>query len=97
MATNSRQYNKANYSKYWWSTKAKKERAARNTARNRAIAAGKVSKGDNKEIDHKKPLSKWWTNSPSNLRVVSRKTNRRWWAAIANKNKWKWYKKNKTI
>ena len=38
---------------------------------------GKVSKGDGKEIDHKKPLSKGGSNNKSNLRVVSRKTNRK--------------------
>ena len=84
MATNSRQYNKANYSKYWWSTKAKKERAARNTARNRAIAAGKVSKGDWLEVHHKN-----WTptdNNKKNLAVVTRKYNRRDWARKANSN-----------
>lgn len=91
---NSKEYNKKNYQKYWWNTKAKKDRAARNTARNRAIADWKVKKWDWLEIDHKKPLSKWWTNNSNNLRVVSRKTNRRLWAAIANKNKGSWYKKN---
>ena len=95
MATNSKEYNKANYQKYWWNTKAKKDRAARNTARNRAIADWKVTKGDNKEIHHKN-----WTptdNSKKNLAVVTRKYNRKDWAKKANKNKWKWYKKNKTI
>lgn len=90
---NSKEYNKKNYKIYWGTPQAKKDRAARNTARNRAEAAWKVKKGDWKEVDHKKPLSKWWTNNPSNLRVVDRKTNRKWWAAIANKNKWSWYKK----
>lgn len=52
----------------------KKRRAARNKARNAALKSGKVTKGDKKEIDHKdyNPLN----NSPSNLRVVSKKTNR---------------------
>ena len=52
----------------------KKRRAARNAARNAAIKAGKVKKGDGKEIDHKdyNPLN----NSPSNLRIVHKKTNR---------------------
>lgn len=48
----------------------------RNTARRQAMAAGKVRKGDGKDVDHKKPLSKGGTNSKSNLRVVSAKTNR---------------------
>lgn len=52
----------------------KKRRAARNAARNAAIKAGKVRKGDGREIDHKdyNPLN----NSPSNIRVVDKKTNR---------------------
>ena len=36
--------------------------------------AGRVSKGDGKEIDHKDFNPE--NNSPSNLRVVSKKTNR---------------------
>lgn len=62
------------YRKFQSSAKAKAERASRNSARRKAIKAGRVSKGDGKEIDHKdsNPLH----NSPSNLRVVSRYTNR---------------------
>ena len=95
MPTNSLEYQRKNYDKYYGTTKAKKDRATRNTARNRAKAKWLVKKWDWKEIDHKKPLSKWWTNNPSNLRVVTRKTNRKWWAKIANKNKGSWYKLNK--
>lgn len=36
---------------------------------------GKVRKGDGKQVDHKKPLSQGGSNSRSNLRVVSDKTN----------------------
>ena len=56
--------------------KAKKERAARNKARNQAIKKGKVSKGDGKDIDHKKPLRNGGSNAKSNQRVVSSKTNK---------------------
>lgn len=87
MATNSKEYNKKVYKKYWWSKKAMKDRNARNVARRQAEREWKVKKWDWKEIDHKKPLSKWWSNNKSNRRVISRKTNRRLWAAIANKNK----------
>ena len=51
---------------------AKKDRAARNKAR----AQSGLKKGDGKEVDHKKPLSKGGSNSKSNRRVVSRKVNR---------------------
>ena len=38
--------------------------------------AGKVRKGDGKDVDHKKPLSKGGSNKKSNLRVTSKKKNR---------------------
>jgi hypothetical protein len=53
-----------------------KDRAERNSARSTMMAAGKVTKGDGKDVDHKKPLSKGGTTSKSNLRVVSASTNR---------------------
>ena len=59
----------------------------RNQARRRAIRAGKVRKGDGKEIDHKRPISKGGSNTPKNLRVVSRKTNRQGGAKITNGRK----------
>lgn len=52
-------------------------RAARNHARLEATKAGSVKKGDGKEVDHIKPLSKGGSNSASNTRVVSRSVNRR--------------------
>lgn len=67
-----------NYRKEYLATqgtaKGKKDRAARNAARNAAIKAGKVRKGDGKEIDHINHNPR--DNSPSNLRVVDKKTNR---------------------
>jgi len=38
--------------------------------------AGKVHKGDGKDVDHKTPLSKGGTTTKSNLRVVPASTNR---------------------
>jgi len=76
--------NRKAYKKYHASPKAKKERNMRNQARRRAVKAGKVKKGDGKEIDHKRPISKGGTNNPKNLRVVSRKANRRRGAKITN-------------
>lgn len=37
---------------------------------------GKVHRGDGKDVDHKKPLSKGGSNSKSNARVVDKSTNR---------------------
>jgi len=58
----------------------KKNRAARNRNRAEAEKAGRVHKGDGKEISHKTPLARGGSNSDDNLEVVSRKSNRnrRW-------------------
>jgi hypothetical protein len=53
-----------------------KDRAKRNGARRMLESEGKVSKGDGKDVDHKKPLSKGGGNSKSNLRVTSKTSNR---------------------
>ena len=50
----------------------KKKRAQRNKARK----DNGLKKGDGKEVDHVKPLSKGGGNSKSNQRVVTRHTNR---------------------
>ena len=69
---------KCEYQKYGGaSKKGKKDRAARNQARKVAEREGRVKKGDGKEIDHKKPLSKGGSNAKSNQRVVLRATNRK--------------------
>jgi len=54
----------------------KKRRAMRNKARREAEREGKVSKGDGKDIDHKKKLSEGGGNSKKNLRVRSKSANR---------------------
>ena len=48
-----------------------------NNARHRARYAMKLKPGDKREVDHKNPLSKGGSNRKQNLRLVSRKTNRR--------------------
>jgi 5-methylcytosine-specific restriction endonuclease McrA len=53
-----------------------KDRAKRNAARRELEKEGKVSKGDGKDVDHKKPLSKGGSTSRSNLRVTSKSANR---------------------
>lgn len=64
------------YETYHAKPKQKKERAARNAARRTMEKAGKVSKGDGKDVDHKnrKPTD----NRRSNLRVTSQRKNRGW-------------------
>ena len=42
-----------------------------------AIPRGRVKKGDGREVDHKKPMSKGGGNGRKNLRVVSRSVNRK--------------------
>ena len=93
MATNSKAYNKKNYKKYWW----KKKQIKKRTEQNKARRISWLKKWDPREADHKKPLSKGWTTTKKNVRVISRKTNRKGWAKIANGKKWKGYKKAKTI
>ena len=58
----------------------KKSSCARNENKARAIEmkAGKVKKGDNKEVDHIKMLDAGGKNTKKNLRVVAEKTNRSW-------------------
>ena len=63
---------KREYARYHSKPEQIKNRALRNAARR--MMGLKV--GDPREVDHKKPLSKGGTNSPNNLRVVSRTTNR---------------------
>ena len=53
-----------------------KRRASRNAARAKMMAAGKVRKGDGKDVDHKKPLSKGGTTTRSNLKAVPASQNR---------------------
>lgn len=52
------------------------DRAERNKARAELMKAGEVSKGDGKDVDHKKPLSKGGKTIPSNLRAVPASENR---------------------
>lgn len=79
------EWGKTNYQKYLGTKKKIKERSIRNSARKKMEKAGKVSKGDGMEVDHKKWIKSG--NGKKNLRVISRKTNRVLWAAKANRKK----------
>ncbi|MCP4650297.1 MAG: HNH endonuclease [PVC group bacterium] len=72
MPVKKRNYKKE-YADYHGTPAQRKNRAARNKARK--LKGLKV--GDPREVDHKKPLSKGGSNGKKNLRVVSRKTNRK--------------------
>jgi hypothetical protein len=66
---------RAEYDKYQGTAVQKKNRAARNAARTKMTKAGKVSKGDGKDVAHTKAFDKGGTNK-TGLRVESKATNR---------------------
>lgn len=66
---------KKEYNTYHSKPEQKKRRALRNAAR-REMG---LKKGDPREVDHKKPLSKGGSNSKSNLKIISRAANRKKW------------------
>lgn len=72
MTKKKRDYKKE-YKDYHSKNEQKKNRAKRNKARK---TMG-LKKGDPKEVDHKKPLSKGGSNKKSNLQAVSRTKNRK--------------------
>jgi len=55
-----------------------KKRGMNNAARAELTKAGKVHKGDGKDVGHKKPLRSGGSNARSNLVVQSQKFNRGW-------------------
>lgn len=65
---------KKEYSEYHSTSKQKKRRAGRNTARRKLARTGAVKKGDKKDVHHKDKNTK--NNKRSNLKVVARKKNR---------------------
>ncbi len=75
MTNGKRDYKKEN-AKYNSRPDVIKKRSERTVARRQANAAGVTHKGDGKDLDHIKPLSKGGTSAKSNLRVVSASANR---------------------
>jgi len=67
---------KKEYETYQGKPEQIKKRAKRNAARAELMKDGKVSKGDGKDVDHIKPLSKGGTGAKSNLRAEAASKNR---------------------
>lgn len=67
---------KSEYANYQGSEEQKKNRAARNAARAEMMKKGLVRKGDGKDVDHTRPISKGGGNGGGNLRVVTAGNNR---------------------
>lgn len=66
---------KREYETYQGTEQQKKNRAARNAARAKMMKAGKVHKGDGKDVAHVVALDKGGSNK-TGLRVESKSTNR---------------------
>lgn len=64
------------YKKYQGTAEQIRNRAKRNKARVLMAKAGRVSKGDGKDVDHRNPLSKGGSNKTANMRVKSASANR---------------------
>jgi hypothetical protein len=67
---------KQEYAEFHSTPEQKKRRAQRNAARRKAMAAGKVKKGDGKEVDHIAAPRKGSLDSVK-TRVVSKSVNRK--------------------
>jgi 5-methylcytosine-specific restriction endonuclease McrA len=52
-----------------------KKRSKRNSLRTQAIKDGIVAKGDGKELDHIKPISKGGSSKKSNIRITTKSEN----------------------
>jgi 5-methylcytosine-specific restriction endonuclease McrA len=61
---------------YEASAKERKDRVERTLARRELAKEGVVHKGDGKDVDHIKPLSKGGSNNRSNLQAISSHANR---------------------
>lgn len=72
--TRKRDYDKE-YAQYHGKPEQIAARASRNKARAEEVKAGRVRKGDGKEVDHKNgnPMD----NRPSNRQILSRTANRK--------------------
>lgn len=67
---------KKEYEQYDGTPAVKKKRAQRNKARRMMEREGVVHKGDGKDVDHSRPLSKGGKTVKSNLKAKSASDNR---------------------
>jgi hypothetical protein len=67
---------KLEYKLYHSRPEQRKNRSERTVARNASNASGRTSKGDGKDLDHIRPLSKGGSTARSNTRVTSQSNNR---------------------
>lgn len=74
--TNGKRDYKKEVAKYTSKPEVIKKRVEQNKARRMMEKAGKVHKGDGKDVDHRTPLSRGGKTTPGNLRVVSASSNR---------------------
>ena len=74
MAPKGKRNYRSEYKNYQSKTTQKKSRAGRNTARRKMSAAGKVRKGDGKDVAHRNGNPR--DNRRSNLKVVPASKNR---------------------
>lgn len=74
--TNGKRDYKKEVAKYTSRPEVVKKRVEQNKARRMMMKAGKVHKGDGKDVDHRQPLSKGGKTTKGNLRVVSASSNR---------------------
>lgn len=86
MPSNSKEYNRKNYKKYWGNPKTLEKIKKRVQARRIMMKAWKVKKFDGKDVDHRKWTEAW--NWKANLRVISALKNRIDWQK-------KWMKQRK--
>jgi len=65
------------YAKEYRDYQGKPEQIANRSERNQARREMGLKVGDPREVDHKTSIKNGGTNSPGNLRAVSRRTNRK--------------------
>lgn len=84
MPTNNKAY-MLKYMNKWRTPEKHKENATRMRARRKAEKEWKVVKNWDKEVDHIRWVKAG--NGKSNIRIISRKLNRRLWAFKANRGR----------